>query len=438
MRSCFFLFILMFSFIFCTSQQKGRTEKKYPVALLKQDLLQMQKALLQYHPGPDRHVPLKVINEAFAKAEKSLTRYLTAWEFYRIAAPLVAGLQCGHTRIFPSAELQQHLDTAVIFFPLRVMLKSNRMFAQLQDGRIAEVTEINHQPMANILKSIYSAVAVDGNAEDAKSDFIRNFAEYYARHVDHRSEKFEMVLRVEKLTENKSLTVAPVSFQQARLNITQEEPIIFKRESNIGILKITTFGSFAYRDRMDYASSLENAFSELRNNNITKLIVDIRGNGGGDDQYGALLISYLSQKPFGYFKKVYKRSGKGFVDVDHPCVQVQEPQSLAFNGKACLLIDGRTFSTAADVASVFKSNKLGVVIGRETGGGYDGNTSGASERVVLNNTGINVQIPLWFYENAVVTVKEKHRGVLPDRVTEKQAFPDGDAEMDLAILILGQ
>ena len=37
----------------------------------------------------------------FAEAEKSLDRQLDVFEFYRVLAPLVAAVRCGHTNIEP-------------------------------------------------------------------------------------------------------------------------------------------------------------------------------------------------------------------------------------------------------------------------------------------------------------------------------------------------
>jgi C-terminal processing protease CtpA/Prc len=130
------------------------------------------------------------------------------------------------------------------------------------------------------------------------------------------------------------------------------------------------------------------------------------------------------------------------IDVGHPCVQRQHPQPDAFKGKVCLLINGRTFSTAADVASIFRSNKRSIIIGSETGGGYEGNTSGASERVELNNSHIKIQIPRWYYENAVAPAPQLHRGTIPDYAVKKKPtdlFDNSkDPELDLALKMLNE
>jgi hypothetical protein len=443
MKNHFLLILLLAAFYTCQPQEKGDAERTYPVGLLRQDVVQLQNALVTYHPGIDRHVPLKDITEEFAQAIASLPAKMTAWEFYRHISPLVANVQCGHTRLALSPELQTHLDTSVIYFPLPVILTSYRMFARLPDNDVAEVLSINGKTTRDILEKIFSSFAVDGKAEDSKHDFILHFGDYYARYVDHRPEKFAMTVRKIGKTENENITVAAINFRNARKLLTPEtRPITFEMIGEIGYLKVRTFSSYSYNSaHINYYDFLEKTFSEIRKRNIGKLIVDIRDNGGGDDQYGATLFSYLTKNDFGYFKKVYTKSANGFVDVDHPCVALQQVKPMAFGGKACLLINGKIFSTAADVASVFKSNKRGSVIGRETGGGYNGNTSGRSERVTLEHSKIVINIPLWFYENAVVEVSEKHHGVIPDiktKRTPEELVDKKDIELEMALKSLNE
>ena len=46
---------------------------------------------------------------------------------------------------------------------------------------------------------------------------------------------------------------------------------------------------------------IEDTFRTLREKETKALIIDLRGNGGGVDMYGATLVSFLTDKPFRYF-----------------------------------------------------------------------------------------------------------------------------------------
>ena len=103
------------------------------------------------------------------------------------------------------------------------------------------------------------------------------------------------------------------------------------------------------------------------------------------------------------------------------------------------LIDGWTFSTAADVATVTHHHGLATFIGEEVGGGYDGNTSGSSMRLDLPNSGFRVNVPQWMYTTANVGHAFPGRGVPPDhrvRPTVEDVLSGRDAELELALTMI--
>lgn len=421
-------YVILLLLAVCSSGFQSVPEKKFSAQQLRDDLLQLEQALFEYHTGVDRHTSKEEIRSTFEKARASLTTDMTGWEFFRLSSKLVAKIQCGHTRLSPSQDMRSTLDK---YFPLPALLKSGRIYVKLPNATITEVTAINGKSAQEIIRTLFSSFAVDGQAEDAKYDFVGHFGYSYALYVDHKPEKFNLELSSGKLE------VAPGSAARQSFGPKAQGPISFKMINDVGYLRVETFGSGEYdRAGVSYSQFLEKTFSELRQKSVKKLIVDIRGNGGGADHYGAMLCSYLLPKDFGYFKRVFKKSGSKTEPVSHPCLSIQSSQPTAFQGKVCLMINGSTFSTAADVASVFKSNKRGTVIGRETGGGYDGNTSGASQTVTLSNSKLRIGIPMWYYENAVEP-GDKHRGVIPDIKTElrvEELSTDAkDVELDLAV-----
>ena len=79
-----------------------------------------------------------------------------------------------------------------------------------------------------------------------------------------------------------------------------------------------------------------------------------------------------------------------------------------------MLIDGFSFSTCADVATVLHHHRWATFIGEETGGRYDGNTSGHTRTITLPHSGIIVNIPMWKYTTANIGHDYEGRGVIPD------------------------
>jgi C-terminal processing protease CtpA/Prc len=87
---------------------------------------------------------------------------------------------------------------------------------------------------------------------------------------------------------------------------------------------------------------------------------------------------------------------------------------MPFSGPVYFLINGFSFSATAEFSAVARSEKRGVFIGEETGGGYYGNTSGNDTLVVLPNTRIRVDIPLIKYTMAVREAEYPDRGIIPE------------------------
>lgn len=214
----------------------------------------------------------------------------------------------------------------------------------------------------------------------------------------------------------------------------------------------------------EFPSALESAFRQLRERGTTSLIIDLRGNGGGIDEHGMLLLSYLVAKPFRYFDKIHvnttqpsfaiwpkemvddlragvrpdPRGGFLLTGQGHPGLIEFPASKIPFLGKLYVLTDGVTFSTASDAAAHIRHLTSATFIGEETGGTYEGNTSGMNATLTLPNSGFRVRMGLYGYYSAVAAPKEPGRGVQPDypvarRVRDIIAGVDAPLERAVAL-----
>jgi C-terminal processing protease CtpA/Prc len=215
--------------------------------------------------------------------------------------------------------------------------------------------------------------------------------------------------------------------------------LTFTDDSAVARLRIRGFGG------QDYPGLIETAFRTVREKGTKALLLDLRGNGGGVDEYGAMLVSYFTDKPFRYFDHIKVitlrpsfatlpastldrlRDGtvpdpKGGYLVTpklHKGVGEQAPGKYPFLGTALVLADGGTFSTAADVTAVLHNMERARFVGEETGGAYEGNTSGLNALVTLPASQLRLRVQMWGYVNAVSRGK-KGRGTLADDPVEKR------------------
>ncbi len=162
---------------------------------------------------------------------------------------------------------------------------------------------------------------------------------------------------------------------------------------------------------------------------INNIILDLRGNEGGDPNCGNNLLSYLIPKPFIYFNP---RQSWGYKSLN----QLTNPATNNFNGNLLILIDGGCFSTTPHVASLLKYYKVGKFIGQETGGGYSCNSNPGWS--TLKNTHIQVGVSESIY-STMVTGQEIGKGIVPDYLvswTVEDYLNGRDPVMSMALNII--
>jgi hypothetical protein len=121
----------------------------------------------------------------------------------------------------------------------------------------------------------------------------------------------------------------------------------------------------------------------------------------------------------------------------HQNLGLQRPVPPVFAGRAWVLTDGGTFSTAAEFCAVARSLGRATFVGQESGGTYEGNTSGTFVILTLPHSGVRVVIPLVRYSLAVKPAPRPGRGVPPDHAVPSAA-DSGDAVLDEALRLIGR
>jgi hypothetical protein len=446
--------LLAISCIGCVAENKAQELTKSAAI---EDLEFLEAELKEYHPGYQRYSPPDSMAYYFDAVGQELSD-MSRLDFYQQVNYLVSKVRCGHTRTRMSSEDRDAFIAANAFLPFTVNLLGGRLYVhqslnveQVSPGD--EIKMINDLTINKIVKTIFDHLSADGDIKTGKERrTARYFSYYFQLYLANNANTYK--LKVEK-----SGTVTEISIKgqtwaalETIQGLSQPAPLLsLAHEVNYSYLKIGTFGNESLqRNGYDYSKFLKESFTDLKTRGVENLILDIRGNGGGKDEFGALLNSYLLQKPFGYFQQIEVTdayTGYGNVDhvgdlnlmTSHSGLAVQEVQQNNFKGKLYLLVDGWTFSTAADVASVLENFDRATIIGEETGGGRNGNTSGASKSVILNNSRISVNIPMWKYTTARSEQRDSGRGVIPHyklKSTIEQLLSSEDAQLDYCLELI--
>jgi hypothetical protein len=209
---------------------------------------------------------------------------------------------------------------------------------------------------------------------------------------------------------------------------------------NIGYIEFNSSTS----DIENFKTFLLSTFKSIKAENVEKLIIDIRRNGGGDDSHCMELMQYISKTDFrtsdsSFVKISSELLSKGelnWIDSTKRVVgalykfndstkTILRENPLRFKGQSYLLISGNTFSSASDFASMFQCNNVGKTIGIETGG----LTSyfGEFHLFQLPNTNFEIHVSCKkFYKACSVN---NRRGIIPDYTIEN-SFVDEQKGID--------
>jgi hypothetical protein len=379
----------------------------YSVKELREDFLQFRGLIEESHPCPYEFTEKESFDRSFRARYEKISAPMSLGEFYNLLAPLKAEIGCRHAHLdYP----EEYRRTVQVFkFPLILRFPENRCFVIKDlhgDAHLplySEILSINDTGIDGIIDTLKSEISADGHNDFFKTSALETcFQYYYANHYGAPKE-----FKIEYIKEDSSdiQEVVIPAIPCSGINYSDKEP----KDLDIRIVPgnksaVLTIDSFSYYDEKNkiFFSFVDEAFSRIKKENIENVIIDLRGNGGGDPFCAVYLMSYIEKEPWPYFSEPY---GK-YAELSKPVEQADNH----FTGEIFFLIDGSNFSTTGHFCSLFKYHGRGTFIGTETGSTY---TCNAGTRVFpLKNTGISLKIANGSFA-AAVDGFPKDRGIIP-------------------------
>ena len=418
-------FLLLSVTIFASCQDVSKKE-------LIEDIDAYVSTIDQVHADPYRLIS----KEKFVEKAQELKQRIRTLESDSISVPkgafylleLCALIQDGHSRInFPFDQLTGRESV----FPLKPKIIDGHVYVLDNLGHesvpnFCSILEINGVPVKTLMEK--SSKLYTTSLDHSKYlMFEESFPFLLANYLDIHppwTVKYEISSQVQ-VSELQEITTKAYFKQQTQRSNRYRRYSISVNDVKIPVLDLP---GFSYGKAKDWESFIDAFF--LTHKGSRYLVIDIRQNPGGSGYWGFYLLDYLTDSAYRIAKKfefkasemmresIYASKAGNQLNhlkngeyLDVPNHQMRSPHTKLnkFTGKTFLLISENTFSAGVVFAAVFKANKMGVVVGRET----SGRISFLSDpiTITLPNTKLKGTIPVAIY---TLPGDNPDRGVIPD------------------------
>jgi hypothetical protein len=377
---------------------------------IKNDFMEFRKILEEKHCCLYEYTGKQTFDSLFDTQYKMLTKPMSPIEFFKILTPITAKIGCGHTAVWMPGGFWDCGKNNL--FPLKIRFIENYMVAagSYEDTSVIKmgwiIEEINEVPVSEIIHEMrmnYSADAM--NIHFIYSQIERRFPMIYARRFGFKN-KFLIKYHKPGETNSKLVELNPASVSSVRSiifsNFNHPALTMDIVENKVAIMKMPTF---IYYDRVSYfINFIDSCFTVIKNKKINNLILDLRGNDGGDPFCAAPLFSYLQNKSEPYFAEPYGKYS-----------ELAKPLPLPenhFTGNLYTIIDGRCFSTNGHFCSLLKYHNIGKFVGTESGATFKCN-AGQNTEFELRNTKIKLILGRSTFVAAVKGM-DKTKPIMPE------------------------
>ncbi len=425
------------------------------VALLKRAYGAMHPGYLRYQTQQEADARFELLTRRLGEAKDLRARYLAL-------SQALAGVRCGHTyaNFFnQSASVKTALFEGRDRLPFQFRWLGSHMVVTADPTGLGlapgtEVTAIEGRPAADILAGLMTVARADGHNDGKRRMLVsmqateryESFDVYYPVLFGSR-ERHRLSLRAPdgRMSER---TVEAIGFQE---RLAQQKPEAaepdapqwrYERRGSVAVLEMPTWA--LYDSKWDWRAWLDARFAEMDRGGVRALVVDLRENEGGNDcgdeivarlidapiQRDATnrLVRYRTAPPelrpyLDTWDRSFETLGVDAKPFDARFLRLDDkeddgrpmgqilPKGPRFRGKVAVLVGPRNSSATHQFATVVRRERLGVLVGEETGGNQRGINGGCFFFLRLPESGLEADLPLI---GQFPPTPKPDRGVPPD------------------------
>ncbi|MEM9263324.1 MAG: S41 family peptidase, partial [Pseudomonadota bacterium] len=385
---------------------------------------------------------------------------------------ILAAIRCDHTKAELSKSLEQDRQAAEVYLPFQFQIIDDRAIITkpgLETGLKAgdEIISLDGIALERWIQLVTDLVPVDGYNDHTKPQVIAYDNEFMGGAIDHFAPflaalQVNAVVEVLRDSQTLEFMVPRVTYADYQTIVGEKrfgqdflDAIRFERlGEDSAYLAVDTFVN--YRRPVDPVEKLRPMFEAMASENRTKLIVDLRQNGGGSNDAQETLLRYLLDKPIVTYHpslirtlnipdkirnnlstwdesalspppELFFERADGFYSFKGDD-RVAEPLPGSFQGKLIVLIGPQNSSGTVHLLAQLRKSGRATLIGSRTGGSPTGATAGKIAFLELPESGIRVRVPL------MRTVVADPEDLLP---TDHGIDPDVSVSLTVADTIAG-
>ena len=391
----------------------GQGNRLYSKSECIADLDQIVDLIKNTHPAPFDYISEDEFDKLHQAQIVQLREESTLREFHWNARKLIASIGCGHTSLTGQLEERKVADS--MRFPLDtrfvgdqlLLINDSENYSELTS--FTEILSINNQSAKEILYNLMPRVSSDGNNEAYPRFYINREVDFFIENHFGYPETYDLTILEDGKIKNVSIERGVRLWSDPADYINSLENLSFQldKANDIAILTLRSFNYYR-NDFSKFSEFVDSSMLRLRESNLNNLIIDIRGNGGGNPYCANHILKHISSSPYQYFH----HDNMGYEDLKKEVVPFDE----SFKGKIYMIIDGGCGSTSGHLASLVKYNQPATLIGQTTGATYKCHDN--SSNITLNKTGLNLHIARNTFRTTVEGMQVSE-GVIPDIVIEK-------------------
>jgi hypothetical protein len=449
--------------------------EEIPVAELLADFNVFRQSLEEGHPGLYDYTSHANMDSTFDRIRQKITKPISPSKFLRMLYPVLDSLRDSHTALYnvsgqkdPTVQYEnfdlpvhfgfQH-DSLIVFSTLPVC--KNLLWKCID--------KINGRTASELRKKVCVYSRGEGKIEVEKEKMQMNwFFDFYKHSLIYTKGDSVNIVFSDGTTAR--LTYQSVSNPKefAPAKVWKTDPMV----NNLEVKTIDDQTAYLRIKSFDFSDvdndSLRSIMNSISHSSCRNLIVDIRNNPGGNDAYSTL-FSMLADNPFknglgsmvksnnrynflkyvpsysgidtvvlfGDYKKIIDR--KGYYSFN---TRLDKPdEKIHFSGNVYVLTNERSYSASTLFAALVHKYKRGTLIGRETGTCYYQMNAYKSANVRLNNSGLELLIPLTkiiFDDQPDPSIPWGH-GVIPNHIigwTYDEYLNNSDPILDYTLKLI--